>query len=318
MASEPLVSAVIPTYNNGPLVTEAVESALAQTYSNKEVIVVDDGSTDDTISRLNKFGSDITVIRQEHAGPPVARNAGIRASRGEFVAFLDSDDLWMPEKMARCLPPFERNPRVGVVYTAVRITEMESGLQYLLPQYTLSGNMARKLFLECHGVNTSTLMARRSLLDEVGMFDEELFRAQDWDLMIRMAEAADYAHVDEVLTERRLHSRSLSVTHANLYADYNLRVIRKALARRPDLYEDIGNDSLSRAHFRFGMGHYAEFHMAEARREFWKSLSCRWNAKALNYLIRAALPTALIRTLRAARLAGCNGDKQGGVEEETQ
>ena len=82
---------------------------------------------------------------------------------------------------------------------------MDTGRKYLLPQYTLSGNLARDLFLECKGVNTSTLVVRRAALEKVGLFDEELFRAQDWDLMVRLAEQFHYLHVPEALTERRLH-----------------------------------------------------------------------------------------------------------------
>ena len=94
MAADPLVSAIIPTYNNASLVQEAVESVLKQTYTPVECIVVDDGSTDDTLHRLEKFGSKITIVRQAHQGPAVARNAGIRLAHGDYIAFLDSDDLW--------------------------------------------------------------------------------------------------------------------------------------------------------------------------------------------------------------------------------
>jgi len=302
VALEPLVSAVIPTHDNAEMAAEAVESVLAQTYTAREIIVVDDGSSDDTVDRLSRFEGRICLIRQEHMGPAVARNAGIKAAKGELVAFLDSDDLWLPEKLARCIDGLQRHPEAGVVYTAVRIHEMDANRKYVLPQYTMSGKLARALFVECKGVNTSTLVVRRSCLDRINMFDEELFRAQDWDLMIRLAEEFEYLHVPEVLTERRLHARSLSVTHADLYAEYNLRVIRKALARRPDLYRDLAKDALARAHFRFGMAHYRDFRMREARGEFRQSLSEQWNGKAFNYLLRSVLPAPLIRLLRRIRL----------------
>jgi len=304
VAADALVSAVIPTYNHAALAPDAVESALAQTWPRVEVIVVDDGSTDDTLARLARFGGRITVLRQEHRGPAVARNAGIRASRGEWIAFLDSDDLWMPEKIARCVAALEGAPNAGVAYTAVRIHELDTGRRYPLPQYTMSGNLARDLFLECKGVNTSTLVVRRAALDKVGLFDEEFFRAQDWDLMVRLAEQYGYVHVPEILTDRRLHAGSLSVTRQDLYAKYNLLVIQKALARRPDLYSGLAADSLSRAHFRFGMAHYADFRMADARGEFRRSLRYRWNWKAADYLLRSHLPKAVVRKLRRIRMGG--------------
>jgi glycosyltransferase involved in cell wall biosynthesis len=300
---EPLVSVIIPAWNNADMAVEAVTSALAQTHPRTEVVAVDDGSTDDTAARLAAFAPRITLVRQDHRGPAVARNAGVRASRGEFIGFLDSDDLWMPEKIARCLPPLLADPQVGVVYTAVRIHETDTGRKYLLPQYTHGGSMARDLFLECRGVNTSTLLLRRSSFDQVGGFDEEFFRAQDWDLMVRLAEVCRYARVPEVLTERRLHPRNLSVTHRDLYAKYNLLVLRKAVARRPDLYAPLEADALARAHFRFGMLHYGEFRMAQARAEFRQSLRRRWNARTFSYLLRTALPAGIVRRLRAAKLA---------------
>jgi len=195
-----LVSVVIPTYNNAEMAPEAVASALAQEYRPIEVIVVDDGSTDETADRLGGLGSDVRVVRLAHGGPAVARNAGIRESSGEFVAFLDSDDLWMPGKLSRCVGLLAAHPEAGVVYTGVRIVEVETGRRYLLEQYAKSGWMARDLFLECRGVNTSTLVVRRRCLEAVGGFDEEFFRAQDWDLMIRLAERFEYVHEPEALT----------------------------------------------------------------------------------------------------------------------
>jgi len=306
--AEPLVSAIIPVWNNAPMAIEAIESALAQTYPRVEVVVVDDGSTDDAPQRMAAFGSRITLIRQAHKGPAVARNAGIRASHGEFVAFLDSDDLWMPEKVARCLPHLLADTEVGVVYTAVRIHETDTGHKYTLAQYEHDGWMARDLFLECRGVNTSTLMVRRTYLEKVGFFDEEFFRAQDWDLMVRLAEICRYQREPEVLTERRLHSKNLSVTHRDLYAKYNLLVLRKAVARRPDLYQSLEAEALSRAHFRFGMLHYGGFRMSEARREFRRSLKYRWKWDVAGYLGRTLLPVGVVRKLRAVKIALCTKD----------
>lgn len=308
---DPLVSIIIPTYNRALLGPDSVRSALAQTYPNREVIVVDDGSTDGTAERMEEeFGSAITLVRRDHAGPAVARNAGIRAARGELIGFLDSDDLWMPEKLARCVPALMARPETGAVYTALRIRELDTGRTYLQPQYTVSGDIARELFLECKGVNTSTLLVRRSCLDKVRGFDEEFFRVQDWDLMLRLAEVAEYVHVPDVLTERRLHAQCLSVTHQELYAKYNMLVLQKALSRRPDLYKLLADEAFSRAHYRFGMLHYGDYRMSAARTEFFHSLSHGWNWPAANYLARACLPVRLVRRLRARRLAA--QDKRNG------
>jgi len=302
VADAPLLSAVIPTFDNADMVVEAVRSVLDQTWPRVEAVVVDDGSTDDTLDRLGAFGDRIRIVRQEHRGPAVARNAGIRASAGEYIGFLDSDDLWMPEKVEKSVDALRSNPEAGVAYTGVRIRETDTGRAYPLAQYTTSGWMARDLFLECKGVNTSTLVVRRECLDAVGGFDEEFFRAQDWDIMVRLAEKFQYVHVPDALTERRLHNRSLSVTHQDLYAKYNLLVIRKALARNPELYETLKDDALARAYHRFGMLHYAEFRLKEARAEFRRSLSHRWHIAVASYFLRTFLPVGLIRRLRRLRM----------------
>jgi len=304
MSDAPLISAVIPTYNSASFAEEAVESVLAQTWPAVEVIVVDDGSTDDTAARLARFAERVNLVRQEHRGPAVARNTGLRVAKGEFVAFLDADDLWMPEKLERSIAPLQADSSVGVVYTGVLMHDTESGRKYPLRQYTLNGWIAKNLFMECRGVNTSTLVVRRDAVDRVGGFDEEYFRAQDWDIMVRLAEHVKYAHVPEMLSERRLHPASLSVARRDLYAKYNLLVIRKAVARRPDLYAPLEAEALARAHFRFGMAHYADFAMMKARTEFKKSLGLRWKWRTADYLMRTRLPVSLIRHLRQRRLGG--------------
>ncbi len=302
MNSRPLVTAVIPTYNNAELVTDAVDSVLEQTWKEIEVIVVDDGSTDDTPRRLAEYGSRIRVIRQENLGPPVARNAGIKAGRGEFVAFLDSDDLWLPRKVELSVRPLLHDPKIGVVYTDFRVLELGTGKRYQVPSYRRGGWMARDLFRECRGVSTSSLVVRRTCFDKVGLFDEELFRAQDWDMIVRLAEQFRYHFVEDILLERRLHRASLSVRHADKYAPYNLKVIEKAAARRPDLYSPLRRDALARAHYRFGMAHYEAYGMRNARRQFLMSLGLRLNAASMNYLARTFLPVRCIAWLRALRL----------------
>jgi len=298
MHANPLISVVIPTYNNASLVVEAVESVLAQTYERSELIVVDDGSTDDTAERLARFGDRLRFIRQENHGVPTARNAGIRAGQGELVAFLDSDDLWLPRKLEVSVRPFLEDAELGVVYTDFRLWDMNTGKRYVYPVYRKSGWMARDIFRECRGVTTSTIVARRRYLDQAGLFDEAFIHAEDWDLFVRLAEVCRFQFVPEVLTVRRRHPTCLSITQHHLYPEYNVRVIRKSAARRPDLYGPLVNGALARAHFRFGVEHYRLMEMPEARRELVRSLGRRASLRALDYYVRSFLPKCLIRVLR--------------------
>src|SRR5215831_13288100 len=126
--SGPLVSAVIPTYNYARYVTGAVESVLAQSFDDLEIVVVDDGSTDETADTLRPFLDRIRYIRQGHRGLAAARNTGIRVARGPYVAFLDSDDLWLPEKVSVQIARLNGDPAVGLVYgEAVLFDEVSSG-----------------------------------------------------------------------------------------------------------------------------------------------------------------------------------------------
>ena len=117
MTGRQLVSVIIPTYNSGTYVTETIDSVLNQTYPHREIIVVDDGSTDDTPEQVRRYGSAISYIRQSNSGVGAARNTGLRAASGHYLAFLDSDDLWLPEKLAvqldhRGTAPGQRPDRV--------------------------------------------------------------------------------------------------------------------------------------------------------------------------------------------------------------
>ncbi len=178
-----LVSVVIPAYNYGHFIVETVESALRQTYSRLEVIVVDDGSTDDTAIKLRAFGSRIKYIHQENRGLSAARNAGIRAARGEWIALLDADDLWHPDK-------------TSVQLTAAARTGAHHGLIGSPPAEVLPAELpsnpvvqvltVRDFLLSSRTGPTGALM-RRSCFDEVGYFDEQLRSVEDRDMWLRIA-----------------------------------------------------------------------------------------------------------------------------------
>jgi len=144
----PEVSIVIPAHNAARYVGQAIESVLGQTFGDNEVILVDDGSTDDTASVIEGFGSEIRQIRQANSGVSVARNRGIAESTGRYVAFLDADDTWMPEKLARQLDALRRQPGHGLAYSALLVTDSE--LQPLEVRHgTLRGSALETLLL--HG-----------------------------------------------------------------------------------------------------------------------------------------------------------------------
>lgn len=184
-APTPLVSVIVPTYNRHRLLGEAIDSVLAQTYSNFELIVVDDGSTDRTAERLASYGAAIKVIRQSNQGVSAARNAGIQAAGGELIALLDSDDYWLPPKLACQIECFNAHPELQICQTqeiwirnGVRVNPKKRHQKF-------SGMIFEKTLPLCL-VSPSAVMLRKSLLDEVGLFDENLPACEDYDLWLRI------------------------------------------------------------------------------------------------------------------------------------
>lgn len=197
-----LVTVVIPTFNRHYCVGRAIESVLAQTHPKWELIVVDDGSTDGTPERLASFGDAIKVIRQTNQGPSAARNAGIRAARGEFVAFLDSDDEWMPDKLERQLD-LMRDSRVIVAATNWRTRDAGSrtgfdSLDFTDPWVCHSPTE----FVSRQGGHHMTLpswLVRRKALLPLGGFNPSLVLAEDNDLLFRLAFVGSFALTRKVL-----------------------------------------------------------------------------------------------------------------------
>lgn len=206
MKNAPLVSAIIPTYNRGNLVGEAVDSVLGQTYPNVEAIVVDDGSTDDTQAQLKRYGNRIRVISQRNAGPSAARNRGIAASRGALISFLDSDDLWLPTKLERQVKLLqEAGETVPCCLCNIMMRwndrEIASFEISALKPSVMEGiwnNVAEVLATRFVLFNQGA-MVRRQALKTVGGFDESLRLLEDYELALRLSLQGPWAFVGEPL-----------------------------------------------------------------------------------------------------------------------
>ena len=182
----PEVSVVIPAFNRAWCLGEAVDSVLAQDFSAFELIVVDDGSTDATPALLAGYGPAVRVLRQENRGVSAARNAGIAAARGGLIAFLDSDDLWLPGKLAAQVAFFRENPQALICQTEE--LWVRSGRR-VNPgrRHRKRGGMICEPSLELCLVSPSAVMMRRELFERVGLFDEALPACEDYDLWLRVA-----------------------------------------------------------------------------------------------------------------------------------
>lgn len=237
----PLVSIIIPCYNQGRYLASAVKSALAQTYKNIEVVVVDDGSTDDTAQVMGWFADESRVkfLRQKNLGPSAARNAGVIACGGVFLNFLDADDSIAPEKLERQLPVLEADSRIGFVYCDIAYMdengadiEEKRNLTIADVRRVLSGDVFDQLFTGGYFPPHSPLV-RRSAFEEVGGFDPALRGCCDWDLWLRLSGRGFTAqYLNEKLASYRLHLAGMSrdVQHMR---DDEQRVIGKILTILP-------------------------------------------------------------------------------------
>lgn len=180
----PRVTTIIPSHNRAGILFEAIESVLAQQFRDAELIVIDDGSTDDTAQRLAAYKGRIRVARQAHTGVSAARNRGISLAQGEFIAFLDSDDLWLPNKLSAQVAFFDRRPDALICQTEE--TWIRKGVRVNPKRYhkKRSGMIFEDSVKRCV-VSPSAVMIRRELFDLVGTFDESLPACEDYDLWLR-------------------------------------------------------------------------------------------------------------------------------------
>ena len=211
----PPVSVIIPTYNQARFVAETVESALAQTYPNVEVIVVDDGSTDGTQTVLATYLEKIHYIRQENRGLSGARNTGFLSSHGDYLLFLDSDDLIPPDKLALHVPLLEAEPGFGLVYSAWQQIN-EDGTRVLGEvRPNKQGQLLKELLRRSFFFFASAAVVRRECLEKVGLFDESLPWGEDADMWLRMARAGyAFGYLDRPLLQYRIHAHSMTA-HVN-------------------------------------------------------------------------------------------------------
>jgi glycosyltransferase involved in cell wall biosynthesis len=198
----PVVSVIIPTYNRWPMIAEAVESVLEQGYGSFEIIVVDDGSTDGTKERLKKYGSSVLVISRQRSGVAASRNYGVSVAQGRYLAFLDSDDLWLPQKLTIQTTFMEQHPEVKICQTEEIWIRGGVKVNPKAKHAKPSGDIFRRSLDFCL-VSPSAVMMTRNLLDQFGGFDESFPVCEDYDLWLRIAKDHAIALIPEPLVVKR-------------------------------------------------------------------------------------------------------------------
>lgn len=209
------VSVIIPTYNRAHLVCEAIDSCLAQTRVPDEIIVVDDGSTDETRAVLASYTTPVKVIHQPNAGRSAARNTGIEAASGDLIAFLDDDDTLTPDSIAVRASVLEQQPEYQVVYGDIAITDLDGKSQGKFSEITgtvAPSGIVFAAFAQRNLRPIHAFMIRRSCFEVIGKFDAPLSYFEDYDLWLKAAAHFEFYYLNEVLGDYRFHSQQ-TVAH---------------------------------------------------------------------------------------------------------
>lgn len=210
---QPLVSIIMPVFNGENFVKKAIQSVLAQTYTNYELIIIDDGSTDGSYPVIKPFlNKKIQYIYQENIGVAAARNTGISVSAGELIALLDQDDVWLPHKLLLQIEFLNNNPQIGLVHTTIQcINDKDEfvSCKGMIWVGSYSGNCGSQL-LAGNGIAPLTILAKANLIKQCGNFNQNRAPADDWDLWLRMSRITSFGFIPEICAYYRIHNANES------------------------------------------------------------------------------------------------------------
>ena len=257
MMNNPKISVIIPVYNGEKYIEEAIESILAQTYKNVELIVINDGSTDKSFEKIKPYLTlqHIRYIEQKNKGTAAARNAGIRNSSGEYIAFLDHDDLWLPYKLEHQVEYMRENPEIGLVHGKFAfIDKSGKSLQKKRKFIGISGMCFQDLFL-LNRIGLVTVLIRRECIQKAGYFDEEIKFCEDYAMWLRISRYFPVGYIDRELSLRRIHESNKSHNSIQQKTD-TLKILKKMLQEFPDTWRIVGKQRVKERLF------YLTYHLA--------------------------------------------------------
>jgi glycosyltransferase involved in cell wall biosynthesis len=229
------VSVIVPVYNGEKYIREAIDSVLNQSYKDFEVIVVDDGSKDNSLTIIKRYGGKIRWKSQENNGQASATNEGVKMAEGEYIAYLDADDVCMPERLEVQVKYLDNHLNVGLVYSGCYHINSVGEVRRIVKARPYDN----LLLLQKNYIARSTVMHRRKCLDEVGLFDESISGYDDWDMWIRISEKFAVDYVERPLVKYRVHGEQISLVRPKelAYRGYTtVRIIEKACARRKNSF----------------------------------------------------------------------------------
>jgi glycosyltransferase involved in cell wall biosynthesis len=297
----PKISIVIPTYNRAHVLGRAIESVFAQTVSDFEILVADDGSTDATAALLESFPERVLHLRQSNRGPAAARNLGMAAARGEYIAFLDSDDAYFPRNLEAHLEVFDRNPGAGLVYAGSEI--VDAGGAFVKELRPRPGNRGRVLpqLLFFNFIMPSSVVMRRACYEYAGPMNEELHFAEDWLYWLRIAGRFSFDYVDAPLVRFQRTPGSASRRPLPDLVTMNMHMFDLAFAD-PDLGPQIAphrNLTLSRAYLGYARSALEAVDLGLARGLVVRAMRHRpADPETLILFVKTLVPKGLLRRAR--------------------
>ncbi len=267
--SKALISVVVPTFNRENYILESLESVFAQSYPNVEIIVVDDGSDDQSIELLKPLEKSkrLRLFRQKHAGVSAARNLAVDKARGQYIAFLDSDDLFLPEKLSKQMALFQEKPHLGFVHSNFSKFDDRGHHLGLRDMTKIRGIVYPWILQEWSALITpSTVLMPKNIFVEAGGFDESISWGEDIDLYFRVARKYEIGMVPEMLTKIRVHAASASAPKIGSAESFH-RVLAKAVAADPSLSPRFVKKAFAKMYVNksqniLGEGNSADMHLA--------------------------------------------------------
>lgn len=246
LSDQMIVSTIIPTFNRARMISEAIDSVISQDFDNAEIIIIDDGSTDNTVEIVRKYGSQVTYIRTENRGVSAARNLGIARASGNLIAFLDSDDIWLPGKLTTQVNYFNANPDIHICQTEELWIRNGKRVNPKNIHKKCSGWIFENCIPLCI-VSPSAVMIRKKVFDDIGIFDENMPACEDYDLWLRAAVKYQIVTLgDPLIIKRGGHDDQLSRQWG--LDIWRIYALEKILKLSPVKYETlIKNDICRRA-----------------------------------------------------------------------
>jgi glycosyltransferase involved in cell wall biosynthesis len=321
-AEPPLVTVVIPAYNSARYIGETLQSVLSQEYLRLEVIVVDDGSTDNTEDAVKKFDSSrVTYLRQPNSGGPSRpRNTGIQESRGQYIALIDSDDIMLPGKLARAVRLFMREPHLGLVFTNfVKFDDGQGRYPHaFLDTYEYFWNLPKKQIAGSHYVitadaaydglisenyiGTSGVVVPKEVFSEVGLFDESIAGPEDFDMWLRITSLYDIGFIDIIGHCYRVRADSITTRGDKKLIPHKLRILERQLAKNlPEPLREKIRGKISKELWALGYCHQTDEEIKLARKYYVLSLKEANYWRAWKGLLVTSLGGRMIRLMKRWR-----------------